>query len=64
MNASGLASLLQHFITQRLLEQQGVSSDTVASYRDTFRLLLKFAVHPTFVWVTAGGNRLRPPQWK
>ena len=43
MNSAGLASLLQRFFTQRLLEQQGVSSDTVASYRDTFRLLLRFA---------------------
>ena len=23
-----------------------------------------FSVHPTFVWVTAAGYRLRPPQWK
>ncbi len=23
-----------------------------------------FLVHPTFVWVTAAGYRLRPPQWK
>lgn len=43
MNSTSLAPLLQRFFTQRLLEQQGVSSDTVASYRDTFRLLLKFA---------------------
>lgn len=43
MNSAGLASLLQRFFTQRLLEQQGVSADTVASYRDTFRLLLRFA---------------------
>jgi hypothetical protein len=21
-------------------------------------------VHPTFVWVTVAGYRLRPPQWK
>jgi integrase/recombinase XerD len=43
MISTGLTSLLQRFFTQRLLEQQGVSSDTVASYRDTFRLLLRFA---------------------
>jgi len=43
MNASGLPSLVQRFFTQRLLEQQGLSSHTVASYRDTFRLLLGFA---------------------
>ena len=43
MNAAGLPSLVQRFFTQRLLEQQGLSSHTVASYRDTFRLLLSFA---------------------
>lgn len=44
MSAIGLPSLLQRFFTQRLLLQQGVSSHTVASYRDTFRLLLGFAM--------------------
>lgn len=43
MNASRLPALVQRFFTQRLLEQQGLSSHTVASYRDTFRLLLGFA---------------------
>src|SRR5713226_5254874 len=43
MNAAGFPSLVQHFFTQRLLEQQGLSAHTVASYRDTFRLLLGFA---------------------
>ena len=43
MNAAGLASLVQRFFTRRLLEQQGLSSHTVESYRDTFRLLLGFA---------------------
>lgn len=43
MSAAGFASLLQRFFTDRLLEQQGASSHTVASYRDTFGLLLRFA---------------------
>ena len=43
MNAASLPSLVQRFFTQRLLEQQGLSSHTVASYSDTFRLLLGFA---------------------
>jgi site-specific recombinase XerD len=34
---------LQRFFTNRLLGQMGASPHTVASYRDTFRLLLKFA---------------------
>jgi site-specific recombinase XerD len=43
MNAANLARHLQRFFTDRLLGQLGASPHTVASYRDTFRLLLKFA---------------------
>ena len=43
MKAGNLAPLLQGFFTERLLQQQGASAHTVASYRDTFRLLLAFA---------------------
>lgn len=42
MTAS-LPSLLQHFFTVRLLGQLAASPHTVAGYRDTFRLLLRFA---------------------
>lgn len=35
--------LLQRFFVQRLMQQQRVSSCTVAAYRDSFRLLLSFA---------------------
>jgi site-specific recombinase XerD len=38
-----LAPLLEGFFTKRLLAQRRASPHTVASYRDTFRLLLKFA---------------------
>jgi integrase/recombinase XerD len=38
-----LAPLLQAFFTQRLRAQRHVSPHTLSSYRDTFRLLLKFA---------------------
>ena len=43
MSAANLAGHLQRFFTDRLLGQMGASSHTVASYRDTFRLLLVFA---------------------
>ena len=43
MNNGNLSRLLQGFFTARLLEQQGASPHTVASYRDAFRLLLGFA---------------------
>jgi site-specific recombinase XerD len=41
--ASSLASLLQRFFTERLVRQQRASPHTIASYRDAFRLLLRFA---------------------
>ncbi len=38
-----LSTLLQAFFTDRLMKQRQVSPHTIASYRDTFRLLLGFA---------------------
>ncbi|MBI2367705.1 MAG: site-specific integrase [Deltaproteobacteria bacterium] len=38
-----LSALLQAFFTDRLMNQRQASSHTIASYRDTFRLLLRFA---------------------
>ncbi len=44
MNATtSFASLLERFFTQRLMQQRQVSPNTISSYRDTFRLFLKFA---------------------
>jgi integrase/recombinase XerD len=43
MTAGGFPSLLQHFFTDRLLQQRQASSHTIAGYRDTFRLVLRFA---------------------
>ena len=36
-------ALLQNFFQQRLVAQRGASAQTVASYRDTFELLLRYA---------------------
>ncbi len=36
------AALVQEFFGNRLIQQQNVSAHTVASYRDTFRLLLRY----------------------
>ena len=36
------AALLESFFTQRLMQQRRASAHTIASYRDTFRLLLRF----------------------
>lgn len=38
-----IAPLIERYFAQRLMHQRGVSPHTVASYRDTFRLLLRFA---------------------
>ena len=37
------APLLERYFTQRLTAQRKVSPHTIASYRDTFHLLLEFA---------------------
>jgi len=39
---STFAALLEGFFTQRLMQQRHASAHTIASYRDTFRLLLQF----------------------
>ena len=43
MNGPNFPALLQRFFTERLITQQDASPHTIAGYRDTFRLLLKFA---------------------
>jgi integrase/recombinase XerD len=40
---TNFSGLVQAFFTDRLLRQRGASPHTVAGYRDTFRLLLRFA---------------------
>jgi site-specific recombinase XerD len=40
---TALAPTLEAFLTDRLIAQRGASPHTIASYRDTFRLLLRFA---------------------
>lgn len=41
-NENGFPASLERFFTHRLIAQRRVSSHTIASYRDTFRLLLQF----------------------
>ncbi len=38
-----VATLIERYFTDRLMRQRNVSSNTIASYRDTFRLLFSFA---------------------
>jgi integrase/recombinase XerD len=44
---TALAPVMEGFFTERLIGQRRASAHTVASYRDTFRLLLGFAQHQT-----------------
>src|ERR1035441_3737977 len=44
---SALAPTLQAFFADRLISQRNASPRTVAAYRDTLRLLLRFAQHKT-----------------
>lgn len=44
---SSLPRLIERFFTQRLMRQRNVSTHTVASYRDTFKLFLRFAHRKT-----------------
>ncbi len=44
---TALAPALQAFFTQRLITQRSSSPETIAAYRDAFRLLLRFAHEQT-----------------
>jgi len=41
--SKNVATLIEHYFTERLMRQRNVSTHTIASYRDTFRLLFVFA---------------------
>ena len=43
VSTRNLAKLLEQFFTERLMRQRDSSGHTVAAYRDTFRLLLRYA---------------------
>ena len=43
----GFPALLQEFFQRRLLSERGASAHTIASYRDTFELLLRYAERRT-----------------
>lgn len=46
---TALAPTLQAFFTDRLMSQRHASPNTIAAYRDTFRLLLQYAADQTSV---------------
>ena len=43
MSANTFPTLLEAFFTERLVQQKRVSAHTIASYRDSFCLLLRYA---------------------
>jgi len=40
--SSNLAALVERYFTERLMRHRNASPNTIASYRDTFRLLFSF----------------------
>jgi len=42
-SSCNVATLIERYFTERLMRQGNVSANTIASYRDTFRLLFTFA---------------------
>jgi integrase/recombinase XerD len=44
-----LATALQSFFTDYVHTQRNLSDNTIASYRDTWRLLIKHGTAPAFV---------------
>jgi len=42
MKNNGIQALIQKYFLQRLMAQRGVSPETIKSYRDTFRLYLRY----------------------
>ena len=44
---TALAPALQAYFTDRLISQRNSSPETIAAYRDAFRLLLRFAADRT-----------------
>ena len=41
--SSNVAALIERYFTERLMRQRNLSPNTIASYRDTFRLLFTVA---------------------
>jgi hypothetical protein len=46
---SALAPAMQAYFSDRMITQRGASPNTIASYRDTFRLLLRLSVQSGLV---------------
>jgi integrase len=42
-SSRNVATLIERYFTERLMRQRNVAANTIASYRDTFRLLFTFA---------------------
>ena len=57
-----LSPLLEAFFVQRLIAQRKASTHTINSYRDTFRLLLKFAERRLGAQRTNSPLKIWPPR--
>jgi site-specific recombinase XerC len=64
-----VATLIERYFTERLMRQRNVSANTIASYRDTFRLLftMGYNFRLLFLWINIscawfGATICRNPQ--
>lgn len=44
-NKQSLQVLLQNFFLKRMIQQRNLSNQTISTYRDTFRIYLKYLLH-------------------
>jgi hypothetical protein len=58
---SALAPTLESFFTVRLASQRNASPNTVAAYRDAFRLLLTFVHEPKGLHRRSSPSRISMP---
>ena len=41
---TSIQTLIQNFFLERLIQQRGVTSRTIESYRDTFKIYIKYCL--------------------
>ena len=58
------ASSVSALARPKMNSASDVPDEIFAMHDQVHGFILIFSIHPTFVWVTEAGYRLRPPQWK
>lgn len=47
---TSIQTLIQNFFLERLIQQRGVTSRTIESYRDTFKIYIKY-LHINYIYL-------------